>query len=81
MTLAQLQEGLYWCSVINIGILLVWFFMLVFAHSFVYKVHSKWFLVSKEHFFAIHYGLMGYFKLTVFIFNIVPYIVIVLLTT
>jgi len=73
MTLEMIRAFFAWCSVINIGILLYWFLFIIFAHDWVYKYHTKWFKISREHFDALHYGLMGVFKLGVFLFNLVPY--------
>ncbi|MBU1190106.1 MAG: hypothetical protein KKA36_02280 [Gammaproteobacteria bacterium] len=73
MTLDQLREFLGWCAVMNIGLLLWWFLFFALAHDLVYRLHGKWFTLSVERFDAIHYAGMAYFKLTVFVFNVVPY--------
>ena len=73
MTIDQLREFLGWCAVINIGLLLWWFLFFALAHDFVYRLHGKWFKLSVERFDAIHYAGMAYFKLTVFVLNVVPY--------
>jgi len=80
MDLILLQSFLLWCSVINISILLVWFAMFVVAHDFIYDLHSRWFKISHETFNTIHYGGMGFWKLLVFLFNIVPYTVLSIVT-
>ena len=72
MTLDSLREFLGICSVINIGILLLWFLALVLVKDFVYGVHKKWFKLSDEKLDEIHYKSLAFFKLSVFIFNIVP---------
>ena len=69
-----LRSVLGWCTLINFGLLLWWFLFIAFAHDFVYRMHSKWFTVSKDHFNAIHYAGITFFKITVFVFNLVPYI-------
>ena len=74
MTIDTLLQLLGWCSLINIGILFFWFFMFVFAHDLIYNLHTKWFKISLEKFDAIHYGSMAFFKLGVFVLNIVPYL-------
>ena len=40
----------------------------------VYKIHTKWFKLSVDKFDGIHYATMAFFKLTVFIFNLFPYL-------
>ncbi len=46
MTLEVVRNALGWCFLINLGILMLWFLFLVFAHGWVYKMHTKWFKMS-----------------------------------
>lgn len=73
MTVNILRALLGWCSVINIGILLWWFFAITVLHDLVYRFHSKFLKLSVERFDEIHYTGAMFFKLAVFFFNIVPY--------
>jgi len=73
MTIETVRSFLGWCSIINMGLLLYWFLFIMFAHDWVYRVHSKWFKIPVDKFDAIHYAGMMYFKLAVFVFNVVPY--------
>lgn len=79
MTLDTLQVFLGWCSVINIGILMFWFIIIIVARDFIYTVHSRWFKIPRDRFDAIHYNAMAYYKLTIFIFNLVPYFVLLIM--
>lgn len=74
MTIDALQTFLGWCAVINGSILLLWFMMFVLAHDWIYGIHGKWFRLSKERFDEIHYKSMSYFKLSIFLFNLAPYL-------
>ena len=74
MTVEFIRDVLGWCTAINIGLLIVWFLFFICAHDWVYRVHTKWFKLSAEKFDAIHYASMGFFKLSVFLFNLVPYL-------
>jgi len=76
MNLEQLQAFLGWCTVINYIVLVYWFVMFVWAHDWVYGLHRRWFRLSEEGFDAMHYGGMGLFKLVIFMFNLVPYLVL-----
>ncbi|MBC8549180.1 MAG: hypothetical protein H8D23_05970 [Candidatus Brocadiales bacterium] len=73
MTIETVRSFLGWCSIINMGLLLYWFLFIMFAHDWVYRVHSKWFKIPVDKFDTVHYAGMMYFKLAVFVFNIVPY--------
>ena len=74
MTVELFRDVLAWCSVINIGLLLFWVLWLMLAHDFVYRVHGKFLKLSVEKFDAIHYAGMAFFKICIFVFNIVPYL-------
>ena len=74
MTVEQIREVLGWCAVINIGLLLWWFLMFALARDFVYRLHGKWFRLTPERFDAIHYAGMAFFKIGIFLLNIVPYL-------
>jgi uncharacterized protein DUF6868 len=74
MTFNQIRDVLMWCSIINIGILLFWFLFLAFAHDLVYRLHTKWFKISPETFDIIHYSGIIFYKFCVGIFNIIPFI-------
>ena len=74
MTLELIRDGLAWCAVINIGVLLLWFLGFTLAHDWIYRIHGRWFKVSEEKFDAIHYASMGFFKICVILFNVAPYL-------
>ncbi len=79
-TLDILRGVLGWCAVINMGMLLWWFLLLAFAHDWVYRMHNKWFKIPVEPFNAIHYAGIAFFKIAIFVFNIIPYIALRIVT-
>jgi len=80
MTVDILRGVLGWCSIINMGVLIFWFLGLVFAHDFIYRMHSRFFKIPVETFNAIHYAGGMFFKLFVFVFNIIPYFALRIVT-
>lgn len=80
MTIDIIREFLAWCCIINIGLLLWWVLFFIFAHDFMYRIHGKWFKLSVEQFDTIHYAGMALFKIMIFIFNIVPYLALLIVT-
>ena len=74
MTVEIIRDILGWCSVINVGLLLWWLLIFTMAHDWIYKMHGKWFKLSVERFDTIHYAGMAFFKICIFLFNIVPYL-------
>jgi len=74
MTMELIRDVLAWCSAINLSLLLWWFVFFALAHDWVYKMHGKWFTLSIAQFDAIHYAGMAFFKICIFLFNIIPYL-------
>jgi len=74
MTIELIRTFFGFCTVVNMGILLLWFAGFTFAHDWIYKIHEKWFKIPVEKYDTINYALMGAFKLAIFFFNLVPYL-------
>ena len=73
MELETIRAFFAWCSVINMALLLWWVIFFLVAHDWTYRIHSKWFKIPVEKFDAIHYSGMAFFKVGIFVFNLVPY--------
>ena len=76
MTIETIREALIWGLVINIVILLGWYLIIVVAHDWVYRVHTRWLKLSREQFDAIHYSGMALYKILVTFFLFVPLVVL-----
>jgi len=74
MTVQIVRAVLGWASLLNMGLLLFWFGFFMVAHDWVYRVHSKWFTMSVERFDSLHYMLMGFYELAIFIVLLGPYL-------
>jgi hypothetical protein len=80
MTLDTLREVLLWSLVVNYGILVVWFAAFTLAHDLLYRVHSRWFTLSRETFDALHYGGMAVYKIGTLLLNLAPLVALWLVT-
>ena len=78
MNMEILQSVLGWCSIINVGLLTLWFVIIMVARNQIYSLHSVWYPLQKETFIAVHYAGLVFFKMTIFIFNLVPYFVLLI---
>lgn len=78
MDIATLKELLLWCTIINYCMLLIWFFVFVFAKSFMLDIHGRWFKLSNEEFDSIHYRGMAYYKIGILLLNLSPYLALVI---
>lgn len=74
MTIEVIRGVLGWSALINYGVLILWFSVFSMAHDWMYRLHGKWFTLSSEAFDAIHYASMAFLKLCIFLFLLVPYL-------
>jgi len=66
-----------WCTILNAGLLMLTFLMTVIG-DFVYTMHSKFFAMPRETFNVVLYSFLGIYKLLVFVFNVVPWIALLI---
>jgi len=78
MTADQLRAFFMWCAIINFGFLLLWWVMFALAADWIYRMHGRWFPMPREEFNVAHYRGMMYFKIAVFLFNLVPYVALLI---
>ena len=73
MSIEEITEFLGWCAIFNIGLLLWWVLFIIFAHDWVYKMHTRWFYLEQQNFDTVHYAGIAFYKLSIILFNIAPY--------
>ena len=74
MTLDALTAFLGWCTVINIGVMLISVLAITVFKKSVIRLHSKMFGVNPDDLPLIYFNFIGNYKLVVYVFNLVPYI-------
>lgn len=79
MDMPTLTMFFMWCTIINGGILMLWTMFFVFAPDFVYRVQSKWFPIPRETYNVVVYAFLGAFKIVFIVFNIVPYVTLLMI--
>jgi hypothetical protein len=80
MTVNALKEFLLWSTAINYGVLFLWFGVFVFAHDWLYRMHTRWFKLSVETFDALNYVGVSIYKIGVVLINLVPLIVVYIIS-
>ena len=80
MTMQLIKDVLLWCVGINYAVLFIWFGVFVFAHDWMYRLHTRWFKLSVETFDALHYAGLSIYKIGVILLNLVPLIALYLST-
>jgi hypothetical protein len=68
-----------WCTIINGGLLLFWTIISLLAPNLVYRTQNKWFPMPRETFTVVFYSFLGFFKIIFLVFNVIPYIVLLLM--
>jgi hypothetical protein len=66
MSIEFARSFLLWCTVINYGILLVWFLIFAIARDRIRRFHCRWFRLSDEQFDFLHYVGMSIYKIEFF---------------
>jgi hypothetical protein len=78
MDMSSVRDFLLRCLVINYVILLVWFGVFVFAHGWLFRMHTRWFRMTEERFDAIHYAAMAGYKIGILLFNLTPWLALLI---
>lgn len=60
----------------NYGVLLLAFLGFVMAKEPMYRLHSRWFQLSRSQFDVVAYAFFGVYKLAIWVLMLVPAIVI-----
>jgi hypothetical protein len=59
-------------------VLLVWFGVFVYAHDWMYRLHTRWFKLWVKTFDALHYVGMSLYKIGIILLNLVPLVALYL---
>ncbi len=78
MDIQTLTTFFMWCTILNAGLLIFSFLICAFAGDWVYRMHNKWFSIPRETFNVVIYSFLGLFKIFILIFNLVPYVALLI---
>lgn len=78
MSMNEIKEALLWCVGINYALLLIWAGIFVYAHDWMYRMHTGWFRLSLETFDTLHYAGLTIYKLGIILLNLVPLVALYL---
>ena len=71
-----LRSFLGWAALLNYAVLIAWFAAFKLAGDALYRLHARWFRITRETFDALHYGGMAVYKIGVLLFFMVPWLVL-----
>lgn len=80
MDTQTLREFFMWCTIVNGALFVLTAIMCVFARDWVYRIQSKYFPVSRDAFNVVLYSFFGLFKLLFIMFNVVPFVALLIVT-
>ncbi|MFP4152826.1 MAG: DUF6868 family protein [Alkalispirochaeta sp.] len=76
MDYEMLTTFFFWCSLINVVILIVASGMVKVAGVWFYETREKWFAIPEDKFLVVVYAVLGGYKMLIIFFNIVPWAVL-----
>jgi hypothetical protein len=79
MDITAVRAFFMWCTIINVGLLFLTSLACIFLVDFTYKINSKWFSISRQTFDTVFFSFVALYKLFVIVFNIVPYIALLII--
>ena len=78
MDIRKLTAFLMWCTINNGTILILATLGCIVAPDFGYELQSQWFEVPRETLNVVVYSFLGVFKIFWLIFNLVPYVALLI---
>ena len=73
ISIAVMREFLGWCSVINVGLLLLSSILVIAIRKTAVRMHGKMFNLDEKFLCQAYFTYLGQYKIAILIVNIVPY--------
>ena len=78
MTIETARSFFLWCSIINYAMLLLWVVIATLGRGWLYPIWSRMFRLSAEQWDMLNVVGITFYKVSIFLFNIVPCIALYL---
>lgn len=78
MDIQTLTAFFMWCTIINGATLGLSIAMLVSAPDFLYRIQNKFLPIPRESYDVVIYAFLGVFKIFILVFNLVPYLALLI---
>lgn len=79
MDMHTLTAFFLWCTILNGGLLILSFLMLISVGDVAYKVHGRWFPMPRETYNAALFSFVAIFKMLWLVFNLVPLVALLII--
>ena len=74
MNIQAVQDALFWCAIMNFGLLAIWALLFVLPHEWLHRLWSRWFHMPVEQFDAINFAGIVFYKVAIILFCLTPYL-------
>ncbi len=78
MDLNQITEIFKWMTIINFALFLFSALLTISIKDFVARMHGRFYGISEEKVMEAIYGYFGTYKIAIILFNLVPYIALLI---
>lgn len=79
MDLDQVTQVFMWMTIVNVGVLVLSTVVTMALMKTMCRTHARMFGIKEEQVAAAAYGYLGAYRLLVLVFNIVPYLALLLI--
>ena len=79
MDIDSIRGFFMWCTIINLGLLILTSIACIFLADFSYRMNHRFFSISREAFNVMICCFIGLFKIFIIVFNVVPYIALLII--
>jgi len=80
MNLQTLQQFLFWCMVINLGLLTLSVLLIITFRPWICQMHGRFFGLPEDYICKVLYAFLGFYKIVVIVFNVVPWLAVQITT-
>lgn len=79
MDIPTLTRLFMWCTIINGSLFTLWALFIRFAPDLVYRTQVGWIPMPRETFNVVIYSFLGLFKIVYLVFNVVPFVALLII--
>jgi hypothetical protein len=73
MSIEMARGVLLWCTVVNFGVLAIWFVLYSLPHAWLYRFWGRWFRVTAEQFDTLNFAGIVLYKVGILLLNLAPF--------
>lgn len=73
-TIEGMREFFGWCSIVNIGLLILSSVALVVLRAFAVRIHGKLFGLDEQTLLKAYFQYLAHYKIAIIVLFVVPYI-------